>query len=313
MTAQRGFTLVEAMVATLLLLLAAAMALTLVAHGRRAHRSAEARSRLEESARAALDLLAHEIRMAGFSGRLVPGVPVSGAQAAGSIAPPGLETGGGCVASLALDLAAPLAGADGTFAAAPGMPLGCRPSPAGRSVPGADTLVVRHASALPTRPDPGRLQLESTRRAGRLFADGLPVLGPAAQVNDLEVSVFYASTDSTGQPGFPSLRRKQLVGGTAPAMQDEELVTGVADLQVEADIDTTAGPGRYLPLDEVPAGTRIRAIRLWVLVQSDLPEPGLEMQPALSYANRQVPATRTRQARLLASRVVEPRNGGAGP
>ena len=162
MTAQRGFTLVEALVAALLLLLCVASALTLVAHGRRAHRSAEAQARLEDAARSALDLLAHEVRMAGFSGRLVPGSAVAGATALGAPAPTGLAVGGGCVASLALELSAPLAGADGAYAAAPGVPLGCRPSPGGRTVPGADTLVVRRASVSPAPPDAGRLQLEST-------------------------------------------------------------------------------------------------------------------------------------------------------
>ena len=313
----RGFTLVEVMVAAALLVLAVASALTLVAHGRRAHRSAEAEARMAENARAALDLLAYEVRMAGHLGRLPPGSAVDGASLVGTAAPASLAAGGGCVASLALDLDAPIAGADGAYAAAAGVPLSCPPSPGGRSIAGSDTLVLRRAATSPTAAAAGRLQLESTRRAARLVADGTTTLGEGAQVNDLEASAFYVSADSTGQPGYPSLRRKRLVGGTTPAFQDEELVAGVEDLQVEAAVlgsDTSAGGvSPFLPLGNLPRGARIHAIRLWVLVRSELPEPLVEPLPSLAYSNRMWPAQVARQRRQLASRVVEPRNAGGPP
>jgi len=317
MRRRRGFTLVEVMIAATLLVLAVASALTLVAHGRRAHRSAEAEARMAENARAALDLLAHEVRMAGYLGRLPPGSAVDGASPVGTAAPASLAAGGACVESLALDLHAPIAGADGAYAAAAGAPLACPPSPGGRSVPGSDTLVVRRASTSPAAATPGRLQLESTRRAARLFTDGTSSLGEDAQVNDLESSAFYVSADSTGQPGYPSLRRKRLVGGTTPAFQDEELVAGVEDLQVEASVvgddDVAGGVSPFLPLGSLPPGARIHAIRLWVLVRSELPEPLVEPLPSLAYSNRAWPAQVARQRRQLASRVVEPRNAGGPP
>lgn len=312
----RGFTLVEVMIAAALLVLAVASALTLVAHGRRAHRSAEAEARMAENARTALDLLAYEVRMAGYLGRVPPGSNVDGASAVGTAAPASLAAGGSCVESLALDLHAPIAGADGAYAATAGVAVGCPPSPAGRRVPDSDTLVVRRASTSPTAAAPGRLQLESTRRAARLFADGVTTLGERGQVNDLEASAFYVSADSTGQPGYPSLRRKRLVGGTTPAFQDEELVAGVEDLQVEASVvggETVAdGFSPFLPLGSLPPGARIHAVRLWVLIRSELPEPLVEPLPSLAYSNRTWPAQIARQRRQLANRVVEPRNAG-GP
>lgn len=312
-----GFTLVEVMIAATLLVLAVASALTLVAHGRRAHRSAEAEARMAENARAALDLLAHEVRMAGYLGRLPPGSVVAGASAVGTAAPASLAVGGGCVESLALDLGSTIAGADGAYAAATGVPLACPPSPGGRSVPGSDTLVLRRASASPAAAAAGRLQLESSRRAARLFADGATTLGEGAQVNDLEAGAYYVSADSTGQPGYPSLRRKRLVGGTAPAFQDEELVAGVEDLQVEVSF---VGEGAaadavspFMPLGDLPQGARIHAVRLWVLVRSELPEPLVEPLPSLVYSNRMWPAQFARQRRHVGSRVVEPRNAGGRP
>lgn len=315
MTRDRGFTLVEVMVGAALLVLVVAGGLTLVAHGRRAYRSAEIESRLEETARSALDLLAFEVRMAGYLGRQPPGGEVAGAMVVGAAAPAGLTAGGSCIDSLAIDLDMPLAGADGDHAAVQGVGLRCPPAPNGRSVPGSDTLVIRRVSASPAPPGAGRLQVESTRRSARLFADGSLNLGSNAQVNDLEVSAFYVSADATGRPGFPSLRRKRLVGGSGPSFQDEELVAGVADLQIEImplDYARRQDAG-FVPLDALVRGRAVRTARLWVLVQSDLAEPMTEPLRALAYANRTLPASASRYRRLVASRVVDLRNMATPP
>lgn len=313
MKVNAGFTLVELLVASLLVALAVASALTLVAQGRRAHRTAEARARLEDSARAALDLLSHEVRLAGYLGRLPPGSAVIGSARAGSAAPAGLGAGGGCVESLALDFERPLDGGDGAYVLDGPLALGCPPSPGGRIVEGSDVLVLRRASVTQVRPAAGRLQLETTRQAGRLMTDGSTRLGPDAAVHDVEVSVFYVSADSTGAAGRPSLRRKRLVGGTAPSFQDEELVSGIGDLQVEVEVapreGAAAGPDGYLPLGAVP-GTA-RTLRVWILAQGDLADGADASRPALAYANREWPAVSSRFARLSAGRVVEPRNAGA--
>jgi hypothetical protein len=146
------------------------------------------------------------------------------------------------------------------------------------------------------------------------MSDGGAVAGPGVSLHDVEVSVFYVSRDSTGTPGLPSLRRKRLVGGTAPSFQDEELVQGIGDLQVEAGLATgtgTGAPSRFVPLDDVPPGTAIRTLRLWVLAEGDMADGADDQRPALAYANRDWPARSSRTARLVASRVIEPRNAGA--
>lgn len=310
-----GFTLVEVLVATLLATLAIASALSLVARGRGTYRAAESQARLQETARAALDLIAAEARMAGYLGLAPPSTTVAGSTAVGIAAPAGLGVGGGCVVSLALDLAAPVAGADAAYAAASGVPLGCRPSPQGRAMPGADTLVLRRAASLRGPADAGRLQIEASRRAARLLADGRATTGPHAAIHDVEVSVFYVSADSTSAAGQPSLRRKRLIGGAAPAFQDEELVPGIEDLQVEAGVPGDSGPPwlaeRFVPLDALDRPAAVRALRIWVLARSDLPEAAPIAQPELAYANRWVPAQVSRHRRLLDSRTVQLRNSGA--
>jgi type IV pilus assembly protein PilW len=306
MNRARGVTLVELLVAATLMLVAFAGALSLLAGTRSAWTAGESQAALQETARAALDLLAAEIRLAGHLGLAPPGTPVDGAQPLGTAEPAALAVSGRCGSSLAHDLARPLAAADGRYGASPSTTLGCAAGPSGRAVGGADTLVLRHAGGEATSASAGRLQLESTRRAARLFADGERRLAPASRVSTLQASVYYVSADSTGTAGLPSLRRKRLVGGSRPAFEDEELLPGVADLQVEFGLVAADGAAeRYVGPAELPAGASVRSVRLWLLLRGD--------RPALAYANRAWPAERSRLRRLLATRSIALRNGQVQP
>lgn len=293
-----GLTLVEILVAMLLVLAVIAGSTDFVTRGRAAHRTGESLARLEESLDAAFTMIADEIRLAGYLGLAPPGSPVDGASALGAAERADLAVAGTCGPSLALDLATPVSAADAAYAAVAGTPLGCRASPDGRAAAVADTLVVRHAAFDPSPADDGRLQLETTLRAARLAADGSATLGAEARRHDLDVSVFYVSSDSTGRRDWPSLRRKRLVGGTRPAFQDEELVSGIADLQVEIGLDDPADPDasvdRWVRPGEPTAGGVTRALRIELEARSDVMERD---QPGLSRRKR-------------TARVVELRNTG---
>jgi type IV pilus assembly PilW-like protein len=275
-------------------------AVTFVARSRNAQRAGESLARLEETLDAAFIILADEIRAAGYLGLAPPASPVAGATPVGATEPPELAVAGTCGQSLALDLTRPLAAADGAYQAAPGIPIGCRPSPNGRLQARADSLILRRAGAEATRPVAGRLQLESNLRAAVLHTDGVGRLGPGVRWHDLEVGVYYVSADSTGRAGIPSLRRKRLVGGARPAFQDEELVSGVSDLQLEIGLDDTsdADPAvdRWITPDAPMATGVPRALRIELEVESDIAE---------SSQSGGVRRKRT-------SRVIELRNGGAG-
>jgi type IV pilus assembly protein PilW len=293
-----GLTLVEILVAMLLVLAVIAGSTTFVTRGRAAHRTGESLARLEESLDAAFTMIADEIRLAGYVGLAPPGTSVDGSSALGAAERADLAVAGACGPSLALDLASPVSAADAAYAALAGIPLGCRASPEGRVVAVADTLVVRHAAVEPSPAEDGRLQLETNLRAARLAADASATLGAEARRHDLDVSVFYVSSDSTGRRDWPSLRRKRLVGGTRPAFQDEELVSGIADLQVEFGLDDPADPDasvdRWVRPGEPTAGGVTRALRIELEARSDILERD---QPALSRRKR-------------AARVVELRNTG---
>ncbi|MGQ0428959.1 MAG: PilW family protein [Gammaproteobacteria bacterium] len=280
-----GLTLVEVLVAMLLMLVVTASALAFVARGRAAHRNGESIARLEEALDAAFAVLVEETRLAGYLGLAPPGTDIVGATPLGSPETIGLAVAGGCGDSLAQD-PAPFAASNGSWSAT-GVELACRPAPRGRQQPGSDILIVRHAAADPSLPAAGRLQLESNLRSARLAVDGRAQFGASARWHDLEVGVYYVSADATGRDGWPSLRRKRLVGGTRPAFQDEELVAGITDLQLELGLDDQGDPDdavdRWVSPDEPRAGSTLRALRVTLEAQSDVVQAG---QPERSRRKR---------------------------
>ncbi len=308
----RGFTLAELLVAMALCLFMTAGSLQLLARGRATQRVSASVARLEEQARAALEVVGADLRGAGYWGLVAGPIDVEGSTAAGQAEPPRLAVAGGCGDSLALDLARPVAAANGRYALDATASLDCPPN--SRVVAGSDTLTLRSATSEATAAAAGRLQVETTVAAGRLLADGLPRWQQGARVHDLQVGVYYVATDSTGRRGLPSLRRKRLVGGQRPAFQDEELVAGIGDLQVEFGIDSAgdgdrAIEGWHAP-DSAPPGP-LRAVRVHVLAVADMPEAAPIALPALSYADRSLPATIDRRRRVLASQTFQLRNAGS--
>lgn len=292
-----GLTLVEVLIAMLLVLVVIAGSLAFVARGRAAQQSGQSLAQLEESLDAAFVVLVDEIRLAGYLGLAPPSGAVEGASDTGTPESPGLEVAGTCGASLAHDLAIPVVAADAAYEAMPGITIGCRPSPAGRRIPSSDTLIVRHAGKDAAAAEAGRLQLETNLRTAALAADGLGRLGADARWHDLEVGIYYVSADSTGRDGWPSLRRKRLVGGARPAFQDEELVSGIADLQVQIGLDDPADADaaidRWITPAEPRHGGIARALRVELEAQSDVAEPS----QSGGFRRKRV------------SRVIEMRNG----
>lgn len=211
----------------------------------RASRDLQAVLELQEQTRSALDLLESEVRQAGAYGLLSSRTRLAGSAALATAEPIGLAVGGRCVTSLAHDLDHPVQWKTwngGTW------PLVCAAGPDGRAMPASDIIVTRRATVSLGSDDFGTLWVESTPAAGRmrngLAGAVLPanagnpsgttaatVAGPTQAL--LAANAFYVSRDSTGVRNQPSLRRKQLLGGTAgPRFEDEELVPGVERLSL---------------------------------------------------------------------------------
>lgn len=281
---QRGMTLIELMVSLTIGMFLTWGAIQVYLQSKDNYRAAEVMTRLQENARFALETLEPDLRLAGLWGRhndparvLVP--------AAGFV----VTCAGVDVGEWALDLAAPVAALDDDY------DLDCGPRSTAR--PGSDVLIVRRAGELLAAPQAGQLQIHSDLSMARLFDDGMVPAGfdARAETRDLVVHAYYVDNESSFSASTPSLRRKTLVRGSV--MEDQEMITGVENLQVQFGLDTN-GDGsvnRYVDPDH-PAvlGARIVAVRLWMLVRAEeSPGPGFrdsrEYQPPDEDADPIVP------------------------
>lgn len=198
-----------------------------------------------------------------------------------------------------------------------------------RPQPDSDLIVLRRASNPVTTPPPSpRLRLAASRTTGQLFiapcagmdsgcsATSLPALPAGTQLHDLLVHAYYVSRDSTGRTGAPSLRRKRLQGGPGGAsLQDEEIISGVENLQVELGIappHSDVAPAGVVFVDPVMAmnsGHPVVAVRLWLLVRAETPETGF-----IDNRRREFPVGQFHESpddgyrRLLATTTVYLRN-----
>jgi len=263
-------TLVELMVAMSIGLFLIWGAFEVYLQSKASYQLADAATRLRENARFALEAIEPDLRLAGFWGPSTNTAPPP--DGAGLTA----SCGGNDASSWVLALDQPVGASDDAYAIA-----GCGPHGSARA--GSDVLFIRHAGELPTSPDAGQIQVASDLAMARLFNDGQLPGGLDAltgEVRDLEVHAYYVDDTSSFAPGVPSLRRLTLVkGGT---MEDQELITGVENLQVQFGLDTN-GDGRverYVDpgsAELVPGAAaylehaRIIAVRLWMLVRAEEP------------------------------------------
>jgi len=269
-----GMSLIELLAAVAmssLLLVAATQWLHLSS---RTARELQAALEVQEQTRAALDLLEHEVRQSGAYGLLSSRMAPEGSSLLGTTEISSLAVGGRCVPSLALDLAHPVQWKTWVAGA---WPLLCTAGPDGRAMSGSDLLLTRRATAALTAEDAGALWVESTPLTGRLRngmvgvvvqpAMALGVIPsaltpPTPMQTLLIVNAFYVSRDSTGVRNQPSLRRKQLVGGTnGPRFEDEELVPGIERLTVSVLPSPPGTSGRLLLLAVTSRSLRNAALK----------------------------------------------------
>jgi prepilin-type N-terminal cleavage/methylation domain-containing protein len=253
MNGQRGFTLVELMVALAAGSLLVLTSATWLQFSGRQARSVQAALELQDVARTALDLLETEVRGAGAYGLAGPNAPWEDTIPLGSAEPALLAVGGRCIPGLAHDLLHPVQWR--RWVSGTAWPLLCAASPDGRAMPESDLLTVRRALSTVTSGDRGVLWIATTPLGGRLRSDTPPASSAVATATNvpsnvrLEVSTFYVSRDATGTRNLPSLRRKRLTGGsTGPAFEDEELVPGIERLLVQLAPAPPAAGARLLTL-----------------------------------------------------------------
>ncbi len=274
---QTGLTLIEMMVALAIGSFLMVGAIQIYNQSRQAFVVNESIARVQETAQFAMDTIEADLRMASNWGRNSRGLAVEGRSIIGDANPRGLPLpANNCAADWALNLALPIDGVNNGYG------LAC-PATGGTQA-NSDVITIRRASVVPAPLEAGRLQVQTTRIQGEVFADGnVPTTFSAADsaTHNLLVSSYYVAPTSTLIAGVPTLRRHRLIGGGAggPTIVDEEVAPGIENIQIQLGIDVDAdntvdryvNPGNQI-YDPTAAGyipgARVMTARIWMIVRS---------------------------------------------
>ncbi len=283
LTEQAGVTIVELMVALSIGSFLMIGAVQVYNQSRHAFVINESIALVQETAQFAMDTIEADLRMASNWGRHSRGTAVVGRSINGNANPLALPAPTACGADWALKLARPVEGTNNNFALACG--------PVGGAQINSDTVTTRRATVAASSLQAGRLQIQTTRIQGELFADGNvpPGFDPAeSQTHNLLVNTYYVATSSNLIPGVPTLRRKSLASvGGVPTVVDQEIAPGVENMQLQlgVDVDQDNTVDRYVNpgdaiLNPVAAGfipgARVLTARIWLVVRSVSPEIGIQ-------------------------------------
>jgi type IV pilus assembly protein PilW len=276
---QSGMTLVEVLVALAIGSFLMIGAVQVYNQSRQAFVINESIARVQETAQFAMDTLESDLRMASNWGMHSRGAAVEGRSLLADPNPVGLPAPAACGPDWALDLGRPVEGDNNAY----GLPCAAT----GGAQANSDTITVRRATVATTPLAAGRLQIQSTRVQGVLFADGAIPAGftvADSETHDLIVNTYYVAANSQLIPGVPTLRRQSLVGG---AIVDQEVAPGVENIQLQlgVDVDEDNTVDRYInpgdpildPLDAnfIP-GIRVITARLWMVIRGVSAEAGIQ-------------------------------------
>jgi type IV pilus assembly protein PilW len=308
---QRGFSLIELMVALAIGSFLIIGAVTMQANTRKTFTINEQQARLQETARYVFSVIEPELQMAGNYGFTnLPevirwnngGAGVSSTQLrtwstqVGSL-PGVLEQ---CGKHYALDVISSVAADNNAYS------LACAALGGGHNGT-SDTLTIRYAGTVNVPASATKFQMQSVRLSQfeqQLFIGTPPVLSPEQEgdvtIRDMIVKSYYIAVNADNRPGMPALRMKNLTtNGLAPFQDDQEVIRGVEDIQVEFGVDpgvdrdddgfsdvASGYTKRYVPPDNALARSgQVSAVRLWVRVRAEDPEQGFVNNRNYVYAN----------------------------
>jgi type IV pilus assembly protein PilW len=308
-----GVTLVELMIALVIGMLLTVGAASVYLQSRSSYKVNDAAARLQETVRYALDIIEPDVRLAGYWGFVSDPLTIVG-RAAPAAAATTIDsaTTSNCGTNWTANVDQVAGGLDGTTSGGSGYNLSCTAT--GSAVAWADLLIVRHASPGTATLTNNRIQIQSSRVGGTLFSNGTMPAGyaasPISETHDLVVNAYYVSRVAGSPSTFPlwELRRKALIAG--PAIQDEVVIPGIQDLQLQFGVDTDSDSrtDRYVNPESVPAGARVISVRIWLLAVSDEAEAGFTNDKAFAYANINHGAFNDSRRRLLVSKTIQLRN-----
>jgi type IV pilus assembly protein PilW len=319
---QSGVSLIELMVALVIGLFLILGAVTVYSQSRNTYRTIEAVARLQETARYAFDVLEPDVRMASYWGLasrpdyiINNAGPTEDTPADLAAAETVIDA---CGNNWVINLDEYISGWNGPD----DYSLGCAAYQDDYRA-GTDGLIVRRgAEDAPAALVDDRLYIQSSRIQGTMFiADGsctnakdaacIPsdYSPPASETRELITTAYYISDSSVGRADVPALRRKRLVTGS---ILDEEVVSGVEDLQVRFGIDTNGDTNAdtYVDPKSDPAayGGQIVAATIWLRVRAEEPDFGFADDRAYMYADVDEAASNDNFRRIVVSRTISLRN-----
>jgi type IV pilus assembly protein PilW len=328
MRQQRGVGLIELMVAMLIGLFLIMGAVTVFNQSRNTYRASEGVARLQETARLAMDVIESDIRMANYWGMNNRADYI--VNRAGPSQPPPADFNaqqqtnvslcGTAASNWVINLDEYLGGSNNSY----GLQCG-----ASNYQGGSDVVVIRRANeARPAALDPNRVYLQTSRIQGTLFVPNaactLPTnptcipaayLPPASESRELEARAYYVSSQSTLRNDVPSLRRKRFASVNAAipanAILDEEIVSGVEDLQVRLGVDTNGDSNidQYVNPGGVPGNAAVVSATIWLRVRAEDRDFGHRDQTAYQYADMAAAFTpNDNYRRILVSKTIHIRN-----
>ncbi len=278
---EQGLSLVEVLVALAVSALLLSGAAEIYLGSKQSYQAREALAEIQQGGRFVLDVLAQDLRRAGYIGG---NADISQIQP-GTLDPPLIAPAGTCVV-------------DTTWGRMLGRRVfGLNDTNAGYAcIPNADylrgdVLTVRYVAPsetwqkTPPAPEPpagtfvaNRLYLRSSLFEGRLFQGKDEVANrfndTPQRTSELVAHAYYVgpSGRQCGGTAIPSLFREALDANGQPAA--EEVVQGVEQLQVQYGVGGAGSVTQYLDADDVANWDDVVSARLWVLVRAACPETG---------------------------------------
>ncbi len=261
---QRGFSMVELIVAMALGLFLMAALIQILLSGKESFSAVNHLARIQENGRIATSMLVGDLKRAGYMGGNsdIPNIFGSAGQTAAATSCATGDTSWGRMVTQRI------VGLDDTNAG-----YACIPN---LSYLRGDILTVRYASPwISGALAAGQMYLRSSLFEGKIFVGANQALGAnlvldqPQSVHDLIAHSYYVGNSGRTCSGLPvpSLFRVRLDTNGQPLA--EELLPGVEHLQVQYGVG-----GQYIDANAVADWSQVVTARFWLLIRSECPESG---------------------------------------
>ena len=273
---QFGFTLIEVMIALLLGIVIAGGVVGLFASGQRSFRQDQNIARMQDSARFAINELARDIRMAGYTGEVVNPIMIQHQAGLAVATDCGVAGQANWILNFTDDVTDEvntLVSVDNATGATANASFSCITTAevlgntdvvgikrfAGRSLPVASLQV-------------NTIYMESNSAQGLMYQapPGAPLAGSISHWEYRPHIYYIRNFTNVAGDGIPSLCRKALEFGAAVGIQTECIAEGIEDLQLEygLDVDGDGSAERYLPDPTLTELQQVISARIFLLART---------------------------------------------